>query len=117
MHVDEPHFRGSASGKEAVDALSNLIREREKTKRLLIAVALVLFVVAALVVVFAPEGREGLAYILGGALLVIALGAIGASQFKFRVPGVVVETNVPLTPADEGSAMMRSQTSRGHKDA
>jgi drug/metabolite transporter (DMT)-like permease len=83
---------GLARGREAVSALTSLLLQREKTKRLLIGAACVFFIVAALVVVFAPPEKQGLAYALGAALVVVALGAIGASQFKFKLPGVVVET-------------------------
>jgi heme A synthase len=95
-----------ASGREAVSALTSLLLQREKTKRLLIGAACVFFIVAALVVVFAPPEKQALAYALGAALVVVALGAIGASQFKFKLPGVVVETGgadgeVKHTPSDQ----------------
>jgi hypothetical protein len=64
-----------------------IVREREKTKRLLIGAACLFFVVAALVVVFAPTGKENLAYILGAALVIMALGAIGAAHFRFKLLG------------------------------
>ena len=50
------------------------------------------FVIAAIVIVFAPAGKEKLSYILGAALIVMALGAIGASQFRFKLPGIEVDT-------------------------
>lgn len=93
MHIQDRDFSGGAAGPEAVARLAQIATEREKTRRILIVSAVGLFCVAALVVVFAPPGKEGLAYVLGAALLVIALGAIGASQFKFSVPGVTLEAN------------------------
>ncbi len=93
MHIQEPGFNAGAAGSEAIKQLAQVATAREKTKRLLIGAACTLFCVSALVVVFAPPEKEGLAYVLGAALLVVALGAIGASQFKFKIPGVSVETN------------------------
>jgi hypothetical protein len=98
MEIRERDFEGLATGAEAVQGLGQLAKEREKTKRLLIGAACLLFTIAALVVVFAPTGRENLSYVLGAALLVVSLGAIGAAQFKFRVPGVLVETGSSLPP-------------------
>lgn len=92
MFVQERGFRGQATG-DAVETLAIVVAEREKTKRLLIGAACLLFTIASLVVVFAPPAKQGLAYALGAVLVVIALGAIGAAQFKFKMPGVSIETH------------------------
>jgi hypothetical protein len=92
LDVREPGFRGYATGK-AVETLATVIGEREKTKRLLIGAACLLFIVAALVVIFAPPDKQGLAYALGGTLVVIALGAIGAAQFQVKLPGLSIQTH------------------------
>jgi|GEM_PF-4368022 len=47
----------------------------------------------SLVVVFAPADKQNLSYALGAALVVMALGTIGVSQFAIKLPGVSVETN------------------------
>ena len=91
MQIKEPRFSAVAKGDHAVSQLASLAVEREKTRRLLIGAACVLFVVASLVMVFSPNGRESASYILGAVLIVMALGAIGASHFKFSLPGVEVE--------------------------
>ena len=93
MDVRDGDFDSGARGKEAVAELGSLLREREKTKRLLIGAACILFIVASLVVVFAPAGKETLSLVLGAALLVIALGAIGAATFRIKIPGIEVHTN------------------------
>ena len=100
MRVDSHDFRGSATG-DAVETLAQVLAEREKTKRLLIGAACLLFIIAALVAVFAPSGKEGLSYALSAVLVVIALGAIGAAQFKVRLPGINVEANNgrPIDPS------------------
>ena len=93
MDVRDGDFQGGASGNVAVETLGQVLAEREKTKRLLIGAACLFFVIAALVIVFAPAEKQNLAYLLGAALMIMALGAIGASRFKFKIPGVIVETN------------------------
>jgi hypothetical protein len=93
LDVRNGDFVGGASGREAVELLGRVLAEREKTKRLLIGAACLFFLAGSLVVVFAPPSKQGLAYALGSALVVMALGAIGASRFSFKLPGVSVETN------------------------
>ena len=93
MRIIEPRFSAAAKGDHAVSQLASLAIEREKTRRLLIAAACALFIVASLVMVFSPSGRESASYILGAVLIVMALGAIGASHFKFSVPGIEVEAH------------------------
>lgn len=92
MDVSDGGFRGGASGREAVAELGSLLREREKTKRLLIAAACALFIVAATVIVFAPAGKETASIILGVVLLIFAFGAVGAAAFKIKAPGIEVST-------------------------
>lgn len=72
------------------------IREKEKTKRLLIIVVFLLFIFSGLSFLFAPEGRELTANIIGAALLVLALGAIGVLKFALRLPGVEVKAEGKL---------------------
>ena len=93
MDVRDGDFQGGASGNLAVETLGQVLAEREKTKRLLISAACLFFVIAALVIVFSPPEKQNLAYLLGAALMIMALGAIGASRFKLKLPGVNVETN------------------------
>jgi len=91
MEVSDGGFNGKATG-SAVDIFAKVLLQREQTKRLLIGAACLFFIVASLVVVFAPAAKQGLAYVLGAALVVMALGAIGAAQFKLKVPGISIET-------------------------
>ena len=87
MNVEDRDFRGAASGNRAVEELGAIAREREKTKRVLIGAACIFVIVAALIMMFAPADKEKLGYIIGAALVVMALGAIGAAQFRFKAPG------------------------------
>lgn len=98
MEVRDGDFEGGASGNKAVETLGLVLSEREKTKRLLISAACLFFIIAALVIVFAPTEKQNLAYLLGAALMIMALGAIGASRFKFKLPGITVETNSTTQP-------------------
>ena len=81
---------GSASGVAAVEALTDVLREKEKTRRLLIGAACFFLCVAALIVMFSPAGKETMSYILGASLLIVALGAIGVAKFKISAPGIAV---------------------------
>ena len=64
----------------------------EKTKRLLIIVEFLLVVFAASAMLFAPNEKEKVTYIIGAILLVLALGIIGASKFVIKFFGLTVET-------------------------
>jgi len=83
---------GPGYRKHAFDLAGVYLAQREKTKRLLIAAACFFLVVAALLVVFAPAERETLATVCGVALLVMALGAIGVTAFKLKLPGIQLDT-------------------------
>ncbi|MFZ6675779.1 hypothetical protein [Undibacterium sp. Xuan67W] len=106
MQIDDGGFRGGATGQEAVAELGVLLREKEKTKRLLIAAACLLFIVASMVIVFAPAGKETASVILGVVLIIFALGAIGAAAFKIKAGGVEVSTTneIQVAPAKNGSS-------------
>src|SRR5215472_4331720 len=86
MRIQDHGFAGSASGAEAVSQFPQYLAERERTKKLLIGAACLCFIVASIVTVFAPSEKQGVAYVMGAALLVFALGAIGATQFKVKLP-------------------------------
>ena len=103
MDIRDGDFQGGASGNVAVETLGQVLAEREKTKRLLISAACLLFIVAALVIVFAPAEKQSLANVLGAALMILSLGAIGASRFIIKIPGITIETNsnVQSTPINQ----------------
>jgi len=87
MHLQDRDFHGAASGKRAVEELGTIAREKEKTKRLLIGAACLFVIVASLVITFSPVEKEKQGYAIGAALIVMALGAIGATQFRVKGPG------------------------------
>lgn len=91
MDIKDGEFQGGASG-AGVTTLGQVMIEREKTKRLLIGASCVFLIIAALVLVFAPAEKQQLSYILGAALLLMAMGAIGATRFKITVPGISIDT-------------------------
>ncbi|RJG13550.1 hypothetical protein D3879_10010 [Pseudomonas cavernicola] len=98
MQVNHEGFSATVSGQEAVRALSEImltrIREKEKTKRLLIVVTFVLLAIAAFIPLFTPEGREANSYITSAVLAIMALGAIGATKFSIKTPAVEIESEV-----------------------
>src|SRR5262245_51912213 len=93
--IEEPGFRGNATGEAPVRQLLEYttvrLRELEKTRRLLLGTTAVLVLLAATIAVFAPEGRERVGYAISAVLVVLAMGAVGAAQFKFKMPGVDLE--------------------------
>jgi hypothetical protein len=110
MNVDDGQFSGRASGQSAVDALTQIALERERTRRLLIGAACLFFVVAALVMVFAPPEKQTLGYALGAVMVVVALGAIGASQFHFKLPGISVQTTTVRSAGSDEAALHAGDT-------
>lgn len=102
MHVSDDGFRAGAYGERGVQALGALAEkrlvEREKTKRLLIAAVVVLFIVGVVVMLFAPPGKEQLAYVIGSVLILLSVGAIGASRVILRVPGIELSAQSTVTP-------------------
>ena len=103
MEIKDDDFQASASGQTAVDTLGELARERlrqrETTKRLLIGAVTLLFIFAGVIMLFAPEGRQQIGYIIGVVLVILALGAIGASKFVLQVPGIHLNTTNQMTSA------------------
>lgn len=62
------------------------LREREKTRRTLIIVVAALSIVLGSEMIFAPADKGAAAYVVGFVLLVLSLGAIGASSFFLKTP-------------------------------
>jgi len=83
---------GPGSRQQALNLAGVYLAERERTKRLLVGAACLFLIVAALLVVFAREEREILANVCGVALVVMALGAIGVSKFRLKLPGIELDT-------------------------
>ncbi len=90
MDFNDGSSAGRASGAAAVEAPARILHEKEKTRRLLIGAACFFLCVAALIVIFAQDGKQTMSYIVGVAFLITALGAVGVAQFKVSVPGISV---------------------------
>lgn len=94
-------FSAEANGMGGVSNLREIaverLRQKEKTKRILIIGEFCLVAFAVSIMVFAPNEKEKVAYIVGAILLVLALGAIGASRFVFKFFGISVDTKANLT--------------------
>jgi hypothetical protein len=100
---------GPGSRQQALSLAGIYLAEREKTKRLLVSAACLFLVTAGLLVVFAPEHRDELANVCGAVFVVMALGTIGVSKFKLKMPGIELDTREdssepgtgqPQNPAD-----------------
>ena len=113
MQVDTAGLKGWAQGREAVAHLAAALLEQERTKRMLIGAAVLLFIVGALIGVFAPSGRENLGYALSAVCIVLSLGAIGATRFRLKAPLVELEAvNTDETPAIARRGEDRDRTER-----
>ena len=84
---------GPGSRQQALALASECYREREKTRRFLLAAGCAFFVVAALILVFAPPDKAILAYVSGAVLVILALGSIGVAQFRLKLPGIYLDTH------------------------
>ena len=69
------------------------IREEAKTRRLSLWLAFGLLVLAVLVPLFAPAGRETLSYWIGAALFIFACGAAGYSRAKVKSKPISIEVD------------------------
>jgi hypothetical protein len=112
---DKDGFQGRAEGEIAEQALARIAEQQiiqtAKTKRFLIAMVGFMFVVAALVILLAPDGREKTAIWLGIVLAILALGIIGCREFFIRVPGFTVDTRGRLRPERQGTRGRRDRGS------
>jgi hypothetical protein len=77
---------GPGARKEALDYANARFREKETTKRILIAAVTLFAIACGLGIIFAPEGREYVAWGVAPALYVLSLGAIGVSRFALKTP-------------------------------
>lgn len=96
MQISDGDFEGTASGQGAVNNLALLsiqrMQEQEKTKRILIISEVILVMFSIVIMLYGPAGKENISYIFGAILLVLALGAIGAQKFVFKLFGITVDT-------------------------
>jgi hypothetical protein len=69
------------------------IREQEKTRRIAMILAAILFISSLLVIVFAPKGREELSYWIGGTLLIFSAGSAGYKRLWAKGPLLTFEAN------------------------
>lgn len=94
-----------ASGRDAVIAQAGVttqhIRSRTLVQIVAYCMASVFVIVASLLIVFAPEGRETATWIVGASLLLISAGVTGFTKLRVETPGMKLE-------ADRGSNTVRA---------
>jgi len=88
---DTGHIQhAEGSGKEGVRAVNEVltaqIQSQTKIQRGLYALASLFVIVAAFLVVFAPQGRERASEIIGVALIVVSAGCAGFGTFAIKLP-------------------------------
>jgi len=81
---------GPGTRQQALDYGIARFREREKTRRVLVLAVTALAIVSGIEMVFAPSGREVIAFIITPLLLVLSLGAIGVSRFVLKTPAAEI---------------------------
>ena len=86
-------------------------REMERTRRILIAVSGICLAVGAALLVFAPNGKEGVAYAVAAILAILPLGAIGIQEFRIRSIGIEIEGGMNDT-GRSGAAKRRTKRDR-----
>ena len=62
------------------------IKKQEKTKRVSLILAVVLVIISVFLLIFAPEGKETLSYIVCSILFVFAAGAVGYKRIWGKLP-------------------------------
>jgi hypothetical protein len=97
--------QGLASGDVAERALAEIavqsIVQREKSKRFLMGAVCALVIAGIVAVLYAPPGKDVLGYWFGATVIVLALGAIGASRFLLKIPGVSINTQQRTVKLDD----------------
>ncbi|WP_158810287.1 hypothetical protein [Beijerinckia sp. L45] len=78
------------------------IRSRVVMKLGLFALSALFLIVAALLVVFAPPGRETAATVISTSLLVVAIGSAGFTAFRFKIPFVSAEAQTFTDQSQHG---------------
>jgi hypothetical protein len=108
-----------ATGAEAIRAsaavLNAHIQSQTKLKFGLYALASLFLIVAAFLVVFAPEGREGVSSIVAVALFVVAAGCAGFGTFAVKTPLVSAEAGTDKYPAANDHVLASQQGDTPHR--
>ena len=120
MHAEvdgDGKFRISSSGKEAVQAQAQILLADIKSKTMqklgLYVLAAVFLVGAALLVVFAPDGRQVVSSIIAFGLVAVAAGSAGYARFSVKVPGASIDAGDLIVAPVKDKAESVSATHRG----
>jgi len=112
MEVQDKDFNVKSVGEKAVESATQItlrrIAETEKTRRLLIIISAFMVIIAALIMVFGPENRQGSNMIIGIVLLVFAMGSIGVSHFVIKGGGFEVGTKEKKNQVNTGDESIRN---------
>lgn len=95
-----------------LEALVAIRQEMERTRRLLIVVAGICLIAGATLIVLAPQGKEGVSYVVAAALVVLALGAIGVQEFRIKTIGIQIDSG---TKAVEATSKAKKLSSKGRR--
>jgi hypothetical protein len=94
--VDSEVFSDFVSQRSRVHEV--FIREQAKSKRMGLLLSAVLIALAALIVMFAPDGRRTLSYWIGAALLIFSAGASGFGRVWGKAKNISFGADQDLPP-------------------
>lgn len=107
----------SASGKTALQSQEKIVVAHFRNVLImrlgLYALAAILVIIAALLVVFAPSGRETLTGVIAFALFALSVGAAGFGTFSIKTP----LGNVSAGPSHTGDAVNKDDVKRNWRDS
>ncbi|EKD99356.1 MAG: hypothetical protein ACD_22C00284G0006 [uncultured bacterium] len=91
-HCSNPIFMGNFV-EERTKLHTICVIETEKTKRISLLIGASLIVIAALIVIFAPIGKEVVSYWIGGSLLIFSAGSVGYKRVLGKTKGFSVSAD------------------------
>jgi len=116
---DDRGVSGYGEGAEGVASFERVMlaamQAKMQLRMRLYAMACLLLLVCAVLIVFAPQGRETAVIIVSLALLLVAGGCAGIATFKLKAPGVDFEAAAPAE-RNEGDAVPGGSTGASHPE-
>jgi hypothetical protein len=115
--ASDGEYTGSAEGDSAIVAQAEVLKAHIRSQMILrlglYILAAFLMVVASVLVVFAPPGREAVTTIVGLALFAVALGSAGFSAFAIKAPFVSASAGSEVPSLQRHRVASRSRAGPG----
>ena len=65
---------------------------RSKTKRMVLVIASVLLIFGCSALLYCPKDKKTEGIIIGAVMIVLALGAVGSTAFRIKLPTVEIQS-------------------------